>query len=120
MSKKVRSVPVESKAEVYQRIETILERGPFVTGTRAVHRTYFLYTLRWSQVAARICKMNKAGWQIVSVTLPESEWENGIRAAYRLDSKPLQPQAPKTKSDYMRRARQDRERAMPLFARVET
>jgi hypothetical protein len=34
--------------------------------------------------------MNDLGWKISSITLPQSQWRNGIRTAYRLDSKPLQ------------------------------
>jgi|SRR6516225_12016136 hypothetical protein len=85
-------MPPETKADAYQRIEAILEEGPFVPGLgRAVHRGYFLYSLRWSRVGARISEMNDLGWSITSVFLPESEWQNGIRTAYRLDSRPLQP-----------------------------
>jgi len=89
MSKSLNHVSPQRKAEVYQRIEAILETGPFLCGTRAVHRAHFLYTLRWSQAGARISEMNDLGWQIASLTLPEWQWQNGIRTAYRLDSKPL-------------------------------
>jgi len=89
MSKSLNHVSPQSKDEAYQHIEEILESGPFVPGTRAVHRAHFLYGLRWSQVGARISEMNDLGWQIVGVTLPESQWQNGIRTAYRLDGKPL-------------------------------
>lgn len=79
----------QNKAEAYQRVEAILENGPFVVGTRAVHRAHFLYSLRWPQVGARITEMNGLGWTITSITLPEREWRDGIRTAYRLDGKPL-------------------------------
>ena len=82
----------KTKADAYQRIESIREEGPFVPGLgRAVHRAYFLYSLKWSQVGVRISEMNDLGWLITSVFLPENEWQNGIRTAYRLDSRPLQP-----------------------------
>src|SRR5262249_53882764 len=81
----------QSKTEAYQRIEVILEHGPFVTGTRAVHRAYFLYTLRWSQAGARISEMNDLGWKVSSILLPGRDWQSGVRTAYRLDSKPLKP-----------------------------
>lgn len=121
--------PKQSKAEAYQRVEAILEQGPFVPGTRAVHRGHFLYTLRWSQAGARISEMNDLGWKIASVNLPESKWDNGIRTAYRLDSKPLtvksvstsksQSSKPSVQSDYERREREECDRAMPLFAERE-
>lgn len=81
----------KAKAEAYQRIEAILDEGPFVLGTRAVHRGYFLYALHWSQAGARISEMNDLGWTIASVLLPESEWQSGVRTGYRLDGKPLSP-----------------------------
>jgi hypothetical protein len=105
----------ESKIAAYQRVEAILEEGPFV-GTRVVHRAYFLYSLRWSQVGARIHEMNDAGWSIASVPLPESEWQSGIRTGYRLDSKPLRAARPLPESDFMRRRREEQSAAMPLFA----
>lgn len=109
-----------SKAEAYQRIEAILERGPFVHGTRAVHRAHFLYALRWSQAGARISEMNDLGWQIASVTLPESQWQNGIRTAYRLDSKLLELKPLAESADwYERQAGKPGPREtddLPLFA----
>jgi hypothetical protein len=79
----------KTRADAYQRIEAILDEGPFVAGTRAVHRAYFLYSLRWSQAGARISEMNDLGWTITGVLLPESEWQSGVRTGYRLDGKPL-------------------------------
>jgi hypothetical protein len=108
----------KAKADAYQRIEAILEKGPFVVGTHAVHRAFFLYELRWSQAGARIHEMNSLGWRITSITLPENDWQDGIRTAYRLDSKPLQSQEPKPESDFMCRRREEREEAAPLFAEV--
>lgn len=121
MPRSVNQLPPQSNVEAYQRIEAILESGPFVCGTRAVHRAYFLYSLRWSQAGARICEMNKVGWQIVSITLSESEWKNGIRTAYRLDSKPLRPQC---SCDWYE-GQQSRRRPtaadnLPLFAAVRS
>ena len=109
---------LKSKTDTYQRIEAILEEGPFVPGTRVVHRAYFLYSMRWSQVGARIHGMNDAGWSIASVPLPESDWQSGIRTGYRLDSKPLRPTQPTAESDFMRRRREERATAAPLFAEV--
>ena len=107
---------LESKTDTYQCIEATLEEGPFIPGTRVVHRAYFLYWLRWSQVGARIHEMNDAGWSIASVPLPESEWQSGIRTGYRLDSKPLRAPQPPAESPYMLRVRQEAATAMPLFA----
>ena len=77
--------------ETYQRIEKILESGPFIHGTsNLVHRAHFLYGLKWSQAGARIHEMNSAGWSIASVKLPRHLWQNGIETAYRLNSKPLE------------------------------
>jgi len=79
--------------EVYQRIEKILESGPFVPGTsNLVHRAHFLYVLKWHQIAARIHSMN-SGWSIASVKLPKHLWRDGIETAYRLDSKPLEEES---------------------------
>ena len=65
--------------------------------------------------------MNDAGWTITSITLPESQWQNGIRTAYRLDSKPLHPGddwyehlTGKTREQAAAPAGAD----LPLFARV--
>jgi hypothetical protein len=33
----------KTKADTYQRIEAILDEGPFVPGTSAVHRAYFRF-----------------------------------------------------------------------------
>jgi hypothetical protein len=105
----------EGKAEAYHRIEQLLEVGPFVPGTRAVHRGYFLYSLRWSQAGARISEMNHLGWTIASVLLPENEWQSGVRTAYRLDGKPLRTgQEPESK--FMRRRCAEDAAAMPLCA----
>lgn len=110
----------ETKADANQRIETVLEEGPFVPGMgRAVHRGYFLCSLRWSQVGARISEMNDLGWSITSVFLPESEWQSGVRTAYRLDSRPLSTTRQVSESDYMRRRREEKEEAAPLFAGVK-
>lgn len=76
----------ESKADAYKRVEAILEKA----GPAGVHRAYFLYTLHWSQSGARISEMNDLGWVIVSVTLPKSQWQSGIRTKYVLRSKPLE------------------------------
>lgn len=75
----------------FKRIEKILETGPFDIPEfpRCVHRSHFLYELRWSQAGARINEMEASGWTISHVTLPERLWRNGIQVAYRLDSKPL-------------------------------
>jgi len=108
----------KAKAEAYQRIEAILDEGPFVPGTRAVHRAYFLYSLRWSQAGARISEMNDLGWTITSILLPEDEWQSGVKTAYRLDSKPLRVEQPPIESDYMKRRRLEQEEAAPLFAGV--
>jgi hypothetical protein len=35
--------------------------------------------------------MNDLGWTITSILLSKSEWQSGVRTAYRLDSKPLKP-----------------------------
>jgi len=76
--------------EVYQRIEKILESGPFVPGTtKLVHRAHFLYALKMHQIAARLHEMNAIGWTISSVKLPRRLHQHGIETAYRLDSKPL-------------------------------
>lgn len=100
MSASVNHLTPQSKAQAYQRVEAILESGPFVPGTRAVHRARFLYVLRWSQAGARISEMNDLGWQIASVTLPENQWQSGIRTAYRLDSKPLRWKPVRESGDY--------------------
>ena len=76
----------EKRSEAYRRIEALLEKA----GPAGVHRAYFLYTLHWSQIGARISEMNDAGWVIRSVELPRSQWSNGIKTKYVLDSKPLQ------------------------------
>jgi hypothetical protein len=76
----------------------------------------------WSQASARISEMNDLGWQIASITLPKSRWRNGIRTAYRLDSKPLQIASPvkekrlSAESNYTQRVRADDARPLPLFA----
>lgn len=77
----------ESRADAYKRIESILEKA----GSAGVHRSYFLYTLHWSQHGARITEMNDLGWVIESVPLPESQWVHGVRTKYVLRSKPLAP-----------------------------
>jgi hypothetical protein len=118
MPKRLNHLYQQSKAEAYQRIEAILDEGPFVPGTHAVHRAYFLYGLRWSQAGARISEMNDLGWTITSLLLPESEWQSGVRTAYRLDSKPLRSKQEPSESEYMRRMRQEQAAAMPLFAGV--
>ena len=118
MSRSVNHLSQQRKAEAYQRIEAILDEGPFVPGTHAVHRAYFLYGLRWSQAGARISEMNDLGWTITSLMLPETEWQSGVRTAYRLDSKPLRPRQEPAESEYMGRMRQERAAAMPLFAGV--
>jgi hypothetical protein len=93
----------QSKTEAYQRIEAILAVGPFLADTRAVHRAYFLYELRWSQVGARISEM------------PDSEWRSGVRTAYRLDSKPVRVPRGSSESDYPRRTKGKAAAAMLLF-----
>ena len=117
MSKQIYHLYQQSKAE-YQRIEAILDEGPFVPGTHAVHRAYFLYGLRWSQAGARISGMNDLGWTITSLLLPESEWQSGVRTAYRLDSKPLRTVTVQPESDFMQRRRDEYAAAMPLFAKA--
>jgi hypothetical protein len=72
----------KAKADAYQRIETILDEGPFVPGTRGVYRAYFLYALRWSQAGARISEMNDLSWTITSLLLTESDWQSNVRTAY--------------------------------------
>lgn len=79
-------IAAESKQDSYKRIESILEKA----GADGVHRAYFLYTLYWSQVQARITEMNELGWVIESVNLPKSQWVRGIRTKYVLRSKPLE------------------------------
>ena len=107
----------QCKAEAYQRIEAILETGPFIPGIpRAVHGAHFVYTLKWAQARARISEMNDLGWVISSIELPKDQWRYGIRTGYRLDSKPLTLEPPRVDSDYMRRVRQEQSTAMPLFA----
>ena len=113
-----RNTSRKSNAETYERVQAILEEGPFLPGTRVVHRAYFLYSLRWSQVGARIHEMNDAGWSIASVFLPESDWQSGIKTGYRLDSKPLGARTIPTESDFMRHRREEREKSAPLFAGV--
>jgi hypothetical protein len=76
----------QSKAEAYQRIESILEKA----GSAGVHRAHFLYTLFWSQIQARVHEMNRLGWLIESVPLPKSEWQHSIRTKYILRAKPLE------------------------------
>jgi hypothetical protein len=76
----------ETKADAYKRIEAILEKA----GATGVHRAHFVFDLRWSQAGARISEMNDLGWKISSIALPENQWRDGVRTAYRLDSKPLQ------------------------------
>ena len=115
MSKSLKCISSRCKVEAYRRIETILQMGPFIPGTRVVHRAYFLYSLRWSQVGARIHEMNDTGWNIASVVLPESEWQSGIRTGYRLDSKPLPLSKDRAESDYV--ARNDKI-VMSLFAEL--
>jgi hypothetical protein len=75
-----------SRFDTYKRIEAILERA----GPAGVHKAYFLYDLRWPQHQARICEMNKLGWNIESVHLPKSQWVSGIQTKYVLRSKPLE------------------------------
>src|SRR5437899_1083005 len=77
---------IDSHADSYQRIESILEKA----GAAGVHRAYFLYTLCWSQAGARISEMNDLGWRIRSVHLPQSQWVKGVKTKYVLESKPLE------------------------------
>jgi hypothetical protein len=111
----------KTKIDTYQRIEAILEEGPFVSGTRVVHRGYFLNDLRWSQAGSRISEMNDLGWKVASVLLPEDKWQGGIKTGYRLDNKPLRAAAPKSlyESAFMRQRRKEKSLAAPLFAEVE-
>jgi hypothetical protein len=118
MPRRIKHFLSQDNRETYQRIEAILEEGPFVPGTHAVHRAYFLYGLRWSQVGARISEMNDLGWTVSSLMLPETEWQSGVRTAYRLDSKPLRPRQEPAESEYMRRMRQEQAAAVPLFSEV--
>jgi|SRR5215470_4579268 len=121
MSKRLNHISPQSKTEAYERVEAILESGPFVPGSRAVHRAHFLYALRWSQVGARISEMNDLGWQIAGVTLPERQWENGIRTAYRLDGKPLQSESPGDwHEDQFRNPLPHATGDLPLFASVRS
>ena len=78
--------PSEDRLDAYHKIESILEKA----GAAGVHKGYFVYTLHWSQIAARITEMNQLGWRIRSETLPQKEWINGIRTQYHLDGKPLE------------------------------
>ena len=76
----------DRKFDAYKRIEAILEKA----GPAGVHKAHFLYDLRWPQHHARICEMNKVGWNIESVHLPKSQWVSGIQTKYVLRSKPLE------------------------------
>jgi hypothetical protein len=90
IEKKIPQFASRGNPESYKRVEEILDRGPFLDGTRIVHRAYFVRDLGWIQAGSRITEMNRLGWVISSIPLPKHLHRNGIETGYRLDSKLLE------------------------------